>query len=62
MPSFKTIAYVVDQQIHVKKTGICRRYFLLKGSCAPSVKITNMYVLGLILLSVLVTTGQTRLY
>ena len=36
MPSFKTIAYVVDKQ-----SDICRRYPLLQGLCVSSVKTTT---------------------
>ena len=36
IPSFKTIAYVVDKQ-----SDICRRYLLLQGLCMPSVKTTT---------------------
>ena len=40
--SFKTIAYIVNKQ-----SGICRKYLLLQGLYVPSVKTTNMYVIGL---------------
>ena len=36
IPSFITIAYVVDKQ-----SDICRRYLLLQGLCVPSVKTTT---------------------
>ena len=36
MPSFKTIAYVVDKQ-----SDIGRRYLLLQGLCVPSVKFAT---------------------
>ena len=36
MPSFETIAYVVDKQ-----SDICRRYLLLQGLCVASVKTTT---------------------
>ena len=55
--SFKTIAYVVDKQ-----SDICRRFLQLQELCVQSVKLQHMYVICLILLSVLETTKQTRLY
>ena len=54
---FKPIAYVVDQQ-----TGVCRSTFCYRDYVCQVSKLQDMYAIGLILLSVLETTKQTKLY
>ena len=56
-PSFKPIACVVDKQRDVYRNTFCYKDYVCQVS-----KIQHMYEIGLILLSVLETTKQTRLY
>ena len=57
IPSFKPIAYVVNKQRDVCRSTFCYRDYVCQVS-----KLQHIYVIGLILLSVLETTKQIRLY
>ena len=57
VPSFKSIAYVVDKQRDVCRSTFCYRNYVCQVS-----KLQHKYEIGLILLSLLETTKQTRLY
>ena len=57
IPSFKPIAYIVDKQ-----RDVCRSTLYYRDSVRCVSKLQRMYEIGLILLSVLETTKQTRLY
>ena len=55
IPSFKTIAYVVDKKAIYVEDTFCYRDYVCQVS-----KLQRMYVIDLIFLSVLETTKQTR--
>ena len=57
VPSFKSIAYVVDKQRDVCRSTLCYRNYVCQVS-----KLQHKYEIGLILLSLLENTKQTRLY